>query len=80
MPEYKVEWRIEIEADSPREAAQKALEIQRNPHSIATVFHVSRNDDGEVEIVDLLNDEGEENPFHPESPEGRAWNAAENAV
>ena len=33
-------WQIDLEADSPREAAEKALEIQRNPDSIATVFDV----------------------------------------
>lgn len=37
---YYVEWRIEVEADSAEEAARKALAIQRNPDSIATVFHV----------------------------------------
>lgn len=46
MATYSVSWEIEIEADSPREAAQEALAIQRDPNSIATVFSVieaSRN-------------------------------------
>ena len=38
--EYRVIWEIDIEADSPTKAAQKALEIQRDPQSIATVFTV----------------------------------------
>lgn len=38
--EYRVLWEIEIEADSYREAAQKALQIQHDPESIATVFIV----------------------------------------
>jgi hypothetical protein len=35
-----VRWEINIDADSPREAAEFALEIQRDPSSIATVFNV----------------------------------------
>jgi len=41
MTKYYVEWTIDIEADSPREAAEKALAIHRNPESTATVFSVS---------------------------------------
>lgn len=37
---YRVTWKIDIDADSPEEAAQKALEIQRDPNSIATVMQV----------------------------------------
>lgn len=33
-------WAIDVDADSPQEAAEKALAIQRNPDSIATVFDV----------------------------------------
>ena len=40
MLRYLVEWQIEVDAASPREAAQKALEIQRDPTSLATVFDV----------------------------------------
>ena len=40
MTEYKVQWEIDIEAATPREAAEKALEIQRDPDSVATVFKV----------------------------------------
>lgn len=38
MPEYRVVWEIDIEADTPKEAAKKALKIQRDPESTATVF------------------------------------------
>lgn len=38
MTTFKVRWEIDIEADTPREAAYIALQIQRNPDSIATVF------------------------------------------
>jgi hypothetical protein len=37
---YKVTWEIDLPAESPREAAEKALAIQRNPESIATIFEV----------------------------------------
>jgi len=40
---YLVKWEIDIDADSPHEAAEKALAIQRNPESIATVFEVTFN-------------------------------------
>jgi hypothetical protein len=36
----RVKWEIDIDAATPQEAAQKALEIQRDPDSIATVFEV----------------------------------------
>lgn len=38
--EYRVKWEIDIDADSPQEAARAALKIQRDPSSIATVFDV----------------------------------------
>ena len=40
MTHYRLEWYIDIEADSQREAAEIALGIQRDPESIATVFTV----------------------------------------
>ena len=40
MTTFKVRWQIYIDADTPREAAYRALQIQRNPDSIATVFEV----------------------------------------
>lgn len=44
MPDksYRVTWEIDIDAASPREAAEKALHIQRDPDSIATVFTVAQ--------------------------------------
>jgi hypothetical protein len=41
MTEYRVTWKIDIEADSPEEAAEKALAVHRDPNSIATVFEVT---------------------------------------
>lgn len=37
---YAVRWEMEIEAVSPEAAARKALEIHRDPESIATCFQV----------------------------------------
>ncbi len=56
MPEYYVEWSIYICADSPREAAEEAQRIQRDPTSIATVFDVF-DADGEMYRTDLLPQE-----------------------
>lgn len=41
---YTVVWTIPIEASSPRAAAAKALVIQRDINSIATVFDVFEGD------------------------------------
>ena len=49
MPLHRVIWEIDIEADTARDAARKALDIQRNPKSIATVFKVA-NPERTVEI------------------------------
>lgn len=54
MPTFKVFWEIDIEADTPVEAAQKALEIQRDEESIATVFTVVNEDLGVCVDVDFL--------------------------
>ena len=47
---YYVTWSIEVEATSPRVAAEMALEIQRDPESIATVFVVSDENGAAVQI------------------------------
>ena len=48
MPEYTVAWTIQLDADSPRDAARQAREIQLDPNSIATFFRVT-------EVVDLMD-------------------------
>lgn len=40
MTWFRVKWVIDIDADTPGEAAQHALDIQRDPESDATVFTV----------------------------------------
>lgn len=53
---YKVFWEIGIDADTPVEAARKALAVQRDPESIATVFDVI-NKRGKRVRVDLSKEE-----------------------
>jgi hypothetical protein len=43
-------WEIDIKAESPEQTARKALAIQRDPDSTATVFSVDRDDGSEDEI------------------------------
>jgi hypothetical protein len=45
MKTYLVTWQIDIEADSPEEAAAQALIIQRDTESTASVFEVLETDD-----------------------------------
>lgn len=54
MQEYKVVWRIEIDANSKEEAAFKALVINRDSDSIAVVYEVT-DEDGVTTVVDLDN-------------------------
>ena len=56
MKSFHVTWEISIEADSPEEAAIKALGIQRDPTSWATVFDVYPETTGHVRVdVNELN-------------------------
>ena len=50
--EYHITWRIEVEADSFEHAAQIALDIQRDPSSIATQFEV-RDASGTIRELDI---------------------------
>lgn len=52
---YKVKWVIDIDADSPVEAARKALAVQRDPESTATIFDVA-DQEGNAQQVDLMNE------------------------
>lgn len=40
MPEYRVVWKIDLDAETAREAAEEALRIMRDPEGIATVFQI----------------------------------------
>lgn len=53
---YMVSWAIEVDAHTPQEAAEKSLEIMRDPESQATHFLVENYDQlpGIAVSVDLL--------------------------
>ncbi len=56
IEEWHVKWEIEVDdVGSHQAAAEKALGIQRDPSSIATVFEVTAPD-GTVETIDLTPD------------------------
>jgi len=50
MPSYRVTWEIDIDADSPLEAAKQAITILRDEDSTATIFTVVA--DGSTTFVD----------------------------
>lgn len=52
MKTFNVLWEIEIDAETKEEAAKKALEIQRDPNSTATIFII----EGTNVDADLLED------------------------
>ncbi len=52
MPEYLIEWTIELDAESPEDAARAALAIMRDPDSQSTVFKVY-DESGEYVNIDL---------------------------
>ena len=45
--EYHVIWKIELTAESAKDAAEIALRIQRDPYSMATHFTVVSMPDGQ---------------------------------
>lgn len=56
MKTYRVMWEIDIEAEDPDEACRRALEIQRDPESTATVFQVILNTEGDIATFDLTKE------------------------
>lgn len=53
MAEYIVRWEIQLDAETPKKAAERALEIQRDPASIATFFEVVKHSTREIKYIDL---------------------------
>ena len=53
---YLVTWEMDIYAETPREAAEKAWGNMRHPNSTTNVFTVF-NKDGDKTLVDLLEEE-----------------------
>jgi hypothetical protein len=54
--EFRVIWEIEIEADSPKGAAQQARTIQLTPGMSATVFDVWAHVSGKMHRIDLVEE------------------------
>jgi hypothetical protein len=52
MAEYEVIWRIQVEAETPDEAARECLAIIRDQFSEDTVFEVKNTETGETETID----------------------------
>lgn len=50
---YFVIWEMDIDADTPEEAALKAFNIHRDPASIATVFDVVDTSTGKRDTYDV---------------------------
>ena len=67
MNTYEVIWKIDIDANSPEEAARIAREIQVDMHSEALAFDVV-NKDGDSVFVELPMPEDED--FHVMSKDG----------
>ena len=69
MTEYNVVWRINIEAETPEQAAQLARDIQLDPESTSTIFEIRRPGVSWLSEVDVA----ENKPAH-------FTNAAEQAT
>ena len=66
MANFHVTWEIDIQADTPRQAAQKALKLMRDPGASVTVFGV-RGEGGEQSRIDLPADgEDKAQPVKPD--------------
>ena len=63
MRTYEVIWRIAIEAQSYRDAADQAREIQLDPDSEALFFDLKNLSTGREVVVDLMD--LEDNPQDP---------------
>lgn len=61
VQEYLITWTVEIEAETPLEAVQAALAMQRDPYSMENLFGVGfyKNNRWHDEEIDL----GYDNPF-----------------
>jgi hypothetical protein len=57
MPEYIVRWWIEVEADSPAEAAITAANMVKDPEGVATLFDVlDPTDESLIEQIDVAKE------------------------
>ena len=56
MKTYHVKWEIELDAESSYDAARLALEIHRDPRSMATVFEVAQFTDDPMDYQETTID------------------------
>lgn len=52
MKTYNVSWNIELDAESAQQAAELALEMHRDKNSTATIFEVTDDDKGTLDVID----------------------------
>lgn len=60
MPSYTLEWRIDWDADSPKEAAQEVVQRFFGDVGIADHFTVTDQETGEVVELDAFSGDEEE--------------------
>jgi len=70
--EYTVNWVVNVDADSPEEAAKICREMQLDKDSIATVFNIVDNK-GNVTTVDLGINEFETEPWNVTQLDEDRW-------
>lgn len=56
MPNFRVTWEIDVEADTAHEAARQAHDTVRRHETSATVYEVTRRDTGKGGSVVLLKE------------------------
>jgi hypothetical protein len=55
MPSFRVVWEVDVDADTPLEAAREAFAMMTDPDSTAVVFSVTGpNDALDTVTIDLL--------------------------
>jgi hypothetical protein len=55
VPDYRLEWRIDLTADNPEDAAREAWRLMRIPDSTANVFHVfdETGQDTQIDLTEI---------------------------
>ncbi len=82
MAEYLVEWKIDIDAENPLEAAKQARRIHLEPGSTATVFQVTdtkTNEKVDVDLDELCETEESEDAVEAVTKE-TCWNCGNSVV
>ncbi|PZP71731.1 hypothetical protein [Methylorubrum populi] len=72
---FRIDWRIDIDASSPREAAFFAREIQEQPENTATVYSVEDKQTGEIHVIDTALDDAKGQNQAARRPEDTTYTA-----